>query len=382
MQSTLAPSRAHEQGAALVMVLFLMIVIVGLAATIGKTSTMTARAVRRDDSAIRAYYVADSGLQIGNATVRAQGDMPSTTFKESIDGGTASISIDSEAAGVYVITSMGTVEGETASLELTLKVEASVLSQAGAIYVAVGSGVTLSGNQVAIKLENNCLITGADHDESGSPLADQSSAVRGLAMNDTGSGGDFGISKDGSSQIEGAPTATMNDAEDTSAALKAIRDYAASNADVVISGGGEFKGSIGSAASPKLVFAHNLGGTGMVELAGGFKGYGTLVIEVGSTSAEAVLNMKDSSSWTGLIVFNVTGDCTGDALIRLQDNCKIIGGTSFLFDGSGVSVNVNEILHVQNQSSVFFSKSILESEAARYSSDFQVNAIGFRRVTP
>ena len=334
--------RGEQTGSAMVVVMILMIFLFALAAAMTMTSMVGIKATLESDRGMRAFYLADSGAQVGIAMVRAAGGTADdSSFIENISGGNVSVLITKQSPALYQVRSDSNYAGYLSAVEVYVRFSGS-FKLPGGYTVMFSRGVALRANSVATSILGNSTISGMDHDPDGSLLADQTEAVAGLAMNTVPGKRKFSV--DGSGPlIEGSPDAINNKAADISSVLKSVRDYAKDYADVKLTGsrflGSADTGDYGTSTHPKLVYTR-LEDNGTLALGEDFQGYGTLVIETNNATTASVLEMRDFASWQGLVVIYLSGaaEVSGGTLVRMSDDSKIIGGLSMFLNTQSTDI--------------------------------------------
>jgi hypothetical protein len=322
--------RKREAGSAMVVVMVLMVFLLALGGAMTMTSTVGLRANRESDREMRAFYLADSGAQMGIAKVRASGaTMDDSSFIDNIAGGSVSVAITRESPVLYRIWSNAAYEGASRSVEVHLRFEGG-FNLPGGYTIMFSRGVSIRSSTVTSRIDGDATISGLDHAPDATLLADQTKAVAGLAMNTVPGRRKIALSGT-SANIEGLPNPINNTAANIGAVLKSVRDYAKDYADLKLTGsrtlGTADNGSYGTPENPTLVYVR-LEDNGTLTLHENYQGYGTLVVETEESEHSSVLHMRDFASWHGLVLIYLRGgaEIDGGTLVRARDDSKIIGG--------------------------------------------------------
>jgi len=349
----------------MVVVMILMVFLLALAGAMTMTSTVGLKAARESDREMRVFYLADSGAQMGIAAVRASGgtaEDSSTT--DNIAGGTVSVTITRESPTLYKIRSDASYVGSTRSVEVYLRFEGT-FDLPGAATVMFSRGVAVRANTVATAVLGNSVISGLDHATSGTLLADQTKAIAGFAMNRVPGTRSFSV--DGSSPLIQGDPAIDNTADNMSAGLKSIRDYAKDYADVMLTGsttlGTADAGSYGTLADPVLVYVR-LEDNGTLTLRENFQGSGTLVIQTDKATAASVLVMRNFAMWQGLVVVYLRGgaEVTGGTLVRMSDDSKIIGGLAMFLNTQSTDIKgLGKFYHGSEKAAILYSHELVST---------------------
>ncbi|MEE8142722.1 MAG: hypothetical protein V3T77_06450, partial [Planctomycetota bacterium] len=230
----------REQGSALAYAMICAVFLFALMGGVTEICLVDLKATHESKERVRAFYLADSGLQIGNALVRSTGtSLTATTLVEDMFGGTVTIDITPISASLYRITSTAGLGSQQSSVEMVVRFEADFVLE-GAFEVAVGSGVDLEGSDFPVEVRDTAVISGRDHTPSGTLKGVQDDATQGLALNSLAGSLDWDTNVDAGATLEGDPSSTINDAVDKSTILKALRDEARNNADISLSGSQTF----------------------------------------------------------------------------------------------------------------------------------------------
>ncbi|MCA8959489.1 MAG: hypothetical protein KDC38_03200 [Planctomycetes bacterium] len=336
--------KAREEGSAMILVVIILLLILGMSAAATSVTTTNQRAAGESTRAMRSYYLADTGAQIGNFMIRASnGSMAATTVTETLGGGNVAIGITPLSATLYEVSSVGTVQDQSTTIQLHVELT-SIFDMEGAIQVNFGDGVEVSASEISFQLNAASSISGLDHDASGTPLADQSNATYGIAMSPVPGNPDVDVFVDisGGADLEGSPDGTTSDATGQSELFENLVVHARNNADIFLTGSQLFNntsiGTYGTAANPVLLHV-SLGDNEQLHMNQNFAGYGTLVIEVDNATSVSSLYMEDSTYWYGLVVIQFKGDADipGGALIEFDNYATIVGGLAANFVGEGVT---------------------------------------------
>ena len=349
----------------MVVVMILMVLLLALAGAMTLTSTVGLRAGRESDREMRVFYLADSGAQIGIAAVRASGgtaDDSSST--DDIAGGTVSVAITRESPSLYKIRSDASYAEATRSVEVYLRFEGT-FNLPGAATVMFSRGVAIRANTIATAVLGNSVISGLDHALNGTLLADQTEAIAGFAMNRVPGKRSFSV--DGSSPLIQGDPVTDDTAENMSAALKSVRDYAKDYADVMLTGsttlGTADAGSYGTLADPVLVYVR-LEDNGTLTLRENFQGSGTLVIQTDKATTASVLVMRNFAMWQGLVVVYLRGsaEVTGGTLVRMSDDSKIIGGLAMFLNTQSTEIKgLGKFYHGSERAAILYSHDLVST---------------------
>ncbi len=373
------PERGAEDGSVLVYFLCVMLPLLAFAAGACLLSMVSQRAAGASADWARAFYLADSGAQIGNFLLRASnGTMAATSREESLGGGTTNIEIDTVSPSLYSVRSTGSISGASETVEMHVEFVSS-FDMDGAIQINFDEQVEVSAPEILLELRSSAAILGTDHDAAGAVSADQSDASYGIAMSPVPGNVGIEVRLDiaGGAEVEGTPAQSTSSAPGQSEVFNALMDYARTNADVSISGGmtvtNADNGSYGTAAAPVLVYV-DLEDNHTFLMRQNFVGYGTLVIEVGDVTEVPALYMEASTAWYGLVVVNFRGqaEIPGGALIEMENDALILGGLAMNFSG--------EDAHVTGDGLVFTAES--GNPSVLYSSTILENAVGISEVVP
>ena len=359
---------SRDAGTAILILLAPAVVLFALVASLTTMSTTGLRATTESRQRMRAFYLADSGAQIGNAVLRSRGPSADTfSFVEAIDDGQATVNIEKVGYGRYLIRSHSEYlrADETVELQVVFVTEGFELQ--GALQVTVENGVEVAG-RIRTLMSGKTLLSGDDHTATGALAADQSEAVAGLAANPLpGDDVDFSVETNHDARIQGSPEPVDNDAPSQTAILQDLRNYAKESADVFITGSGRLgtdaTGSFGTAGSPKLVHVA-LDPENKLRLDGDFSGYGTLIVEVDNAKRGSVLEFGDNASWTGvvLVYFRDEAEVAGGELITLSHQSKIIGGLAVHFSGEEVEISGSgKLVHMTGDAQILYSTNVIGS---------------------
>ncbi len=331
-----------QQGVVLPALLGLVLIILALAGASTLLCTVQLRSSSTSDRMMRAFYVADSGAQVARYELaRDGGPLTETSFSEDVAGGSFIATITPDGSGLYSISSVGTYEGEEETVRVQVRFGGFTLN--GAVDLAFDDSVELDTDGAAISLRETSVVSGQNHDSSGVPLADQSGAVYGIAMNEVPGGVDLDISTDAGATLAGSPDPTTNEAESHGDAFQALRDHARNNADISISGnrtlGTAQTGSYGTAAAPKLVYVR-LYDDDTLTLNGSFVGYGTLVVDMRDADETTVLRLSNGAVWNGLVLVQLRGyaDIDSASVVRMENSSRIVGGLGVHFRATDVEI--------------------------------------------
>jgi hypothetical protein len=332
----------RDRGAVFVYVLICLSVLLGLSAGAGALSVVEQRASAESRGQMAAYYLADSGAQIGNFKIRAAGGvLGATTFTENLAYGTVSVAVDPLAPSLYSVRSTATAGGLTEIVHVHLQCAAG-LALTGAVQINVHESVLVATSDLPVSVRDATAITGADHDAAGAALADQSDATFGIALSPVPGPVDVNPTVETMSGaiLAGAPTATTNNAAGQADVLDSLVQLARNSADVTVTGGAVLgtaaTGSYGTPADPVLAYVQ-LGANQTLTLREDFLGYGTLVVESSYQSSVEALQMGENSGWRGLVIVYFSGpaEVSGAQLIRLADSALIVGGLAIQMRGAG-----------------------------------------------
>lgn len=357
----------REAGVSLILVTILMVFLFAVAGAMTMTSMTGARTTVESDRDMRAFYLADSGAQIGIAKLRAAGLACSTgTFSENLANGSASVGITKLSSALFQVTSTGAYADHQRTVEVYLLFSGS-FSLPGAFSVMFNQGVAIKASAVATSILGTARISGMDHAADGTTIADQSKAVAGLAMNTVPGKKTFGVTLDsGGSVVEGNPPVNGS-ATNIIPALQTLRDYAKDYADIMLTGSRTLTtadtGSYGTSTDPKLVYAR-VGDNGTLDLGGNFEGYGTLVIETGDATSAEVLRMQNFAAWHGLLLVYLNGNAevSGGTLVRMEDDSRIVGGlTLFLNPVSTDIKGLGKFYHGTGNSQILYSSELIST---------------------
>ena|SRR2546426_7013973 len=357
--------RRGERGSGLAVILIIVTMLLGLSAALTLTSMVGVRAASDSEGGMRAFYLADTGAQIGIAKIRAANwTQGTTTFTESVASGSAIISITKPAFDLYQVRSTGTCGSYQKLVEVYVRYSGG-FSLDGAAAMTFGPGTEIKRSDIPVNVGGGTTISGQDHDLTGALLAVQSEATYALAMNKVPGTVDFGIS--GTGTVEGTPSGTTNNSSGQMSILTALRDNAASSADIVINGSKTLDnvstGSYGTVLLPKLVYAKLMKDESIV-MSESFTGYGTLVIEVQVTAMTdtTVLDMKNFATWNGLVMvyFRDKAKEKGDPLVRLANSARIVGGLSVFFNTNKVQISKSgAFLETSGTAGLLYSKAAI-----------------------
>ena len=339
-----------------------------VAAALTMLTTANLKASTESKRVMNAFYLADSGAQIGNSLVRsAGGTLASTSFTEALAGGTVTVQITDLGGGLYQIQSAASYRGEQSTVEMQVSFDSSGFSLASGVQLSVDPGVEVEDG-LPVALNGLSKISGLDHAADGTPLADQSGAVLGLGVNTLPENAGFQTTVAAGAVLEGAPSGTTTSAPNETNVLRALEKYTKDNADVFVSGttalGSAATGLYGTAATPALVYV-DLGTNQMLTMNETFSGYGTMLIKTSRNDNTSALTMAASARWHGLIAISVRGELEvdGGSLVRLQNDARIVGGMTLLvrsggeieFEGTG------KLLEVSENASVLYSSALVSA---------------------
>jgi len=377
--------RGHEQsGAGMLLVMILVTLLFAIAAAMTMTSMAGLRATVESDSEMRAFYLADSGAQVGIAMLRASGDTAGdSTFSEHIAGGTVGVEITKLNSSLYKIRSHSSYADHERTVEVFVAFR-SGLDLPGGLTVMFSRGVELTASEVATSLLGASRLSGMDHAPDGTLLSDQSKAIPGLAMNTVPGQREFDVTLGGGSgRVEGLPVPFDSAAPYIGPDLTALRDRAKDFADVEILGskvlGSADSGLYGASGDQKLVYAR-LGQGESLEMRGDFQGHGTLVIESDRAEHDSVLKMGDLSTWHGLVLVYLTGaaEVQHGSLIRTKDESKIIGGLAMFLNTDGFEIKgLGKFYHGSTRASVLYSSQLI-SNAVGVEANRSARVIAYR----
>lgn len=372
-------TRRNERGSALLYALLIIMLLMGLASSASMLVVQNQKSSTDSQSRNDAFYLADSGAQIGNYLLRSNGgSLAATTLTESIGDGTVTVGIQPLNPNLYRIQSMGTASGTQESIEMHVEFP-TYFKMEGALQINFSESVEVSATDVALELESSSVISGLNHDDTGALLADQSQATYGVALKTLPGEVAFDITMSSGSGADliGMPLATTSTATGNAEIFNSLLAYSRSNADVSQSGdttlGDSDTGSYGTPGTQLLTYV-SLGDNESLTLDHTFMGYGTLVVEVDRATTECPVTFRDSAKWHGLVVVHFTGeaDVSGKSLILLRDSSEIIGGLSVNFTGDNIDFASDGLIYEANSGSA----------ALRYSSTLTQNAVGISQVLP
>ena len=360
-----------DSGVALITSIALVTFLVTVASALGALSANNLRSAGRSDASMRAFYLADSGAQSGNAKLRVAGGLTEgTSFYETIAGQSAAVDMDPLSTSLHQVRSTATIEAEQVTVEILVEFIENSLLDAG-FQVNVSNGVEVQDDEIPVWMTGDTVISGMDHSTTGTLLADQSGAVHGIALNpvpgETGVDVEIDVRSTPLAVVEGDPQDITNDADNTSETLDNLRNTAQSGADVYLTGASSLDtgdtGSYGTAGDPKTVCV-SLGDNESLTIAGEFSGYGTLFIDVGRVDNERVLVFDGTSEWYGLIVvhFRDEVNMTNKALVTFNGTNKVVGGLVTTFSGPSVDFGANgEVLGMNGTDDIFYSSEAVET---------------------
>ena len=364
----------RTSGAALVTAMALVAFIIMVSAALSALSASSLRSATRSDSWMRAFYLADSGAQIGNAMVRASGpSMPPTSFVEDIGGEVATVDVQPQSAGIYEIRSSATVQDQQLTVEILVEfIAASLLD--GSFQVNISNGVEVQGDTVPVTLKGTVVVSGMNHSSDGALLADQTGAVNGMALNPVPGATEIDVEIDVASTpnvtLEGDPDALTNGAGNISGTLDTLLATAQTGADVFLSGptvlDDAATGTLGTAAAPKLTYV-SLGDNESLSLIGNFSGHGTLVVDVGRVDDVKVLDFVGSTSWHGLVYvhFRDVVNMQNRALVNMVGTSRIVGGLVTSFTGPSVNFgSKGQMLRVNGTVDLLYSSELVAASPA------------------
>lgn len=357
---------SRQDGTAMIVVMILVILLFALAAAMTMTSMAGMRAEVESDTEMRAFYLAESGAQVAMAKLQSAGGIPGdTTFTENIAGGTVSVTVTRLDPEVYRITSSSVCSGHRSEVELHVAVRRG-FSIPGALSIMLSRGIEFRAPDIATSVLGSSRISGIDHAPDGSVLGDQSRAVPGLAVNALPGGKDFDLALSRiDPRILGHPVRIDSEADNVSAGLTDLRNYAREFADIKLVGsrvlGSADTGSYGTDAEPRLVYIRLLDDPSL-ELIQDFEGHGTLVVEADSAGSRNVLTLQDSASWYGMVLLYLTGspEVPGGSLIRLKHDSKIVGAASIFLNTEEAEVRgVGKFIHASSDARVLYSSELI-----------------------
>ncbi len=358
----------RDRGSVTIAVLAVVIILFALAAGVTQLSTVTMRAGVENDLNMRVFYLADSGAQVANSMIQASdGTIPSTTFVETLNGGTVSVNVAADALG-YIVTSTATLKGEQGIVEMRVKVTNSGFAMQGAAEVIVDPGVRIKEDApLPVGILGTSKISGMDHAVDGTLLVNQTGATRGLAVTPVPGGIDWTITQDVGATLEGSPTVSTNQANDQSEHINALLAYSKVNADVTITGpatlGDIHTGSYGTALVPKLVYVR-MGEEQTLTLGQGFTGYGTLFIDIEESEDAPALVMQNTASWHGPVIvrWRDEAEVDGSSLIIFRDSAKVIGGVTIHLSGEEVDIDgLGNIMETSMAAQILYSSATMGS---------------------
>lgn len=370
-------TRESERGSAIVYSLLIIVLLMGLASSSSMLVVQNQKTSSESLSRTDAFYLADSGAQIGNFLLRANnGTMSATTQTSSIGGGSATVAIEPVDPNLYRVVSVGASSDAQETVEMYVEFT-DAFDMEGAIQVSIGDSVEVATSEINMSLRASTLISGLDHDASGAILADQSEATYGVAMTPVPGavGLDIVVETTGGADLEGSPDPTTNMAEGDGEVFNELLSYARSNADITVTGSDLWNngdlGNFGTPGAPLLTYVH-LGDNETLEMRQNFVGHGTLVIEVDRATTDPSLYMSDSVQWYGLVVIHFKGDAEipGGQLVHLDNYAMIIGGLSINFSGDDTQTVGSGLVY----------KATTGNASVRYCSQLLKTAVGIPQV--
>jgi len=107
-----------DSGVALITSIALVTFLVTVASALGALSANNLRSAGRSDASMRAFYLADSGAQSGNAKLRVAGGLTEgTSFYETIAGQSAAVDMDPLSTSLHQVRSTATIEAEQVTVK-------------------------------------------------------------------------------------------------------------------------------------------------------------------------------------------------------------------------------------------------------------------------
>ena len=163
----------REQGTVMVYMLICVTFLFSLGSAVTLLCNVELRASNDSTARMRAFYLADSGIQVASAELRATGtSMGATTLNETIGGHSTTIDIVPLDPNTFEVTSIGTVDGVTATVIMNMEFTAT-FEMEGALQINVGNGVEVTTPTLDIELNAATMISGLDHSPTGEELGDE-----------------------------------------------------------------------------------------------------------------------------------------------------------------------------------------------------------------
>ncbi|MFN0059987.1 MAG: hypothetical protein ACKVX7_16130 [Planctomycetota bacterium] len=386
----MSSQRTRERGSALICFLLCLVLLLALSAGASSLGVIEQRAGAESRDHLTAFYLADSGAQLGNFKVRASnGTLGATTFDEPLGVGSAHVVIAPVSATVYSITSSATSGVMSETIQMHLELTAN-FDMEGAIQINVDPSVTIDDDELLLSVRAATSISGADHDASGALLADQSQATYGVALSPIPGYVDVDVVVDisGGASLAGTPAQTANDVAGQTEVFNDLLTYARSNADIAVTGAASWDnteiGSYGTAADPQLIYV-NLGDNHTLTMRQNFVGHGTLVIESSNQTTVEALHMEDSTFWHGLVIVHFTGNAEvpGSQLVGMYNYATIIGGLSITLAGAGSTVTGSGDIfagRTGNAAVKYSSAALAAAEGISQVIDYSARVISYQRV--